>query len=434
MTQFLIDKARQVLSGKEAKTVVQNFGYLTLLQVAGCIFPFITMPYLARVIGAAGFGKIAFASAIICWVQTITDWGFTYTATRDVAQNREDKRKVSAIFSNVLWARLLLAIVSLLILACCIFLIPSFRANNAIILVTFLMVPGHILFPDWFFQALERMKYTTIFNLAIKFIFTIMVFVCIRDDEDVIIQPLLTSVGYLVCGGISMWLILRRWGYSLLRPQFKSIYRTIKGSADVFLSNLMPNLYNSFSVMLLGSLSGATANGIYSGGDKVVSTAAPFQDILSRVFFPFLSRRIDKADLFAKINMLTGCFIAALLFVAAPLIVKVFLAPEFSESVTVLRILAVSWVFRTMSSTYGTNYLILVRKEHGLRNITAVCSILGMAMSYPLISRFSYMGAVWTVFISRMLLGTATFIYARMEMKKFNNISKDMNNRYLQGE
>lgn len=50
------------------------------------MFPLISMPYLARVIGADGFGKIAFASAIVVWIQTISDWGFNLTATRDVAQ------------------------------------------------------------------------------------------------------------------------------------------------------------------------------------------------------------------------------------------------------------------------------------------------------------------------------------------------------------
>ena len=97
---------------KEGKTVVSNFGYLSLLQIAGYIFPLITMPYLARVIGASGFGKIAFASAIILWIQTIADWGFNFTATRDVAQNRDNKKKVSEIFSNVLWARCLLTFIS----------------------------------------------------------------------------------------------------------------------------------------------------------------------------------------------------------------------------------------------------------------------------------------------------------------------------------
>lgn len=431
MMRSLIDKARQILSSKEVKTVIQNLGYLSLLQVAGYIFPFITMPYLARVIGTTGFGKIAFASAIICWVQTIADWGFLYTATRDVAQNRDDSVKVSGIFSNVLWSRLLLTAVALLVLVVCILLIPSFRQDYDIILITFLMVPGHVLFPDWFFQAIEKMKYTTYFNLAIKFLFTILVFVCIRQETDYILQPLLTSIGYIICGVVSMVLILNKWGYRLSSPQWKSIWNTIKGSADVFLNNLMPNLYNSFSTMLLGSIAGATANGIYDGGNKFASTATQFQNVLSRAFFPFLSRRIDKAGLFAKINMLTGLATAVLLYILAPWIIKIFLAPEFSESIIVLRIFAISVVFLVMSNTYGTNYLILIHKERALRNITAICSIIGMLMSYPLIREFSYIGAAMTVFISRMLLGITTFLFAKREM--VGDKCKDMNIKNLRG-
>lgn len=98
MIMATLGKLKQMFSNREVNTVAHNIGYLTLLQVAGYVFPFITMPYLARVIGTNGFGKIAFASAIICWVQTVVDWGFTYTATRDVAQNREERSKVSEIF------------------------------------------------------------------------------------------------------------------------------------------------------------------------------------------------------------------------------------------------------------------------------------------------------------------------------------------------
>ena len=101
----LTQRITSIAKNKEAKTVAGNFMWLSLLQVAGYVFPLITMPYLARVIGVEGFGKIAFASAIMVWIQTIADWGFNLTATRDVAQNRENPQKVSEIFSNVLWPR-----------------------------------------------------------------------------------------------------------------------------------------------------------------------------------------------------------------------------------------------------------------------------------------------------------------------------------------
>ena len=170
----------KIKKNEDGKVLVKNFAYLSLLQVAGYVFPLITMPYLARVIGIEGFGKIAFASAVMVWVQTIADWGFNFTATRDVAKNRDNSQMVSEIFSNVLWARCVLMILSFVFLLLLIALFPKFRVNSNILLVSFLMVPGHILFPDWFFQAMERMKYITILNVISKLLFTIAVFVFIK--------------------------------------------------------------------------------------------------------------------------------------------------------------------------------------------------------------------------------------------------------------
>lgn len=402
---MLKEKLQKFWGNKNAKTVASNFAWLSVLQIAGYIFPLITMPYLARVIGVDGFGKIAFASAVISWIQTIADWGFNYTATRDIAQNRDNPKIVSKIFSNVLWSRLLLVICSFFVLILLICIVSSFRNNYKIILVTFLMIPGHVLFPDWFFQALEKMKYTTIFNLFIKFLFTLLVFICIDERDDYIYQPLFVSIGYAICGVFSMWLIFGKWGYILLRPQFISIKSTIKNSFDVFINNLMPNLYNSFSVMLLGSCYGASANGIFEGGNKFISIAYQFHNVLSRAFFPYLSRQTDKVNLFAKLNMITGSIIALTLFIMSPLIVNIMLAPEFAESVIVLRIFAVSMFFMLLSNTYGTNYLIIIHEEKKLRNITICCSLIGLLLSYPLVKYYSYIGATLTVFISRMLLG-----------------------------
>lgn len=89
----IIEIKKQLNSSNDGKTVFANFGYLTLLQIAGYVFPLISMPYLARVIGTDGFGKIAFASAVVVWFQTVTDWGFNLTATRDVAQHRMIRKK-----------------------------------------------------------------------------------------------------------------------------------------------------------------------------------------------------------------------------------------------------------------------------------------------------------------------------------------------------
>lgn len=83
----------QYKNNKDVRILTANFASLTFLQVFGYVFPLLTYPYLARVIGSEGFGYIALASSIICYFQTVVDFGFNFTATRDIA-------KISRIWSK----------------------------------------------------------------------------------------------------------------------------------------------------------------------------------------------------------------------------------------------------------------------------------------------------------------------------------------------
>lgn len=409
----ITQKIVSISQNKEARTLASNFAWLSVLQVASYIFPLITMPYLARVIGTIGFGKIAFASAIMVWIQTIADWGFNLTATRDVAQNRDDKQRVSEIFSNVLWARCVLMLLSFAVLGCLILFIPQFYENRLVILITFLMIPGHIFFPDWFFQAVERMKYITIFNVVIKLLFMVAVFVFVKDKDDYILQPLFTSIGYVLCGIISLYLIIGKWGIRLHRPTLGGVFTTIKSSTNVFINTLVPNLYNSLSIVLLGVWSGSYATGIFDGGNKFSSICQQVMDVVSRVFFPFLSRRSDRHSVYVKLNMAISIVMAIGLFVVAPYIVELFLSPEFANSVAVIRLLSVSLPFLALSNSYGTNYLIVHKRERLLRNITFVSSLFGLSLGLVLIPHYSYIGAAVTILTTRAILGIATCIASK---------------------
>ena len=415
------NKLNRIRQSKDSKVLVENFAYLSLLQIAGYVFPLITMPYLARVIGVEGFGKIAFASGIITWIQTIADWGFNYTATRDVAKNRDDKKKVSEIFSNVLWSRCLLMLCSFLILLLLVMVIPQFRANSTVILVTFLMVPGHIMFPDWFFQAMERMKYITWLNLLSKSLFTLAVFLFVKEKDDYVLQPLFVSLGFILSGVVALYYILFRWQVKLLRPSLSALKVTIGKSTDVFINDLMPNLYNSFSTILLGFWGGSISNGKLEAGNRFVSIGRQFMQIITRVFFPFLSRKIEHHHAYAVLNLCIGGLGTLFLFLCAPWLIKLFFTSEFNDSIVVLRICSFAILFSALNSAYGVNFMITRGFDRQLRNITIVVSIIGFVISFPLVYYFDYVGAALTITSSQAMLGIATMLKVYSIKKQITN-------------
>lgn len=410
-------KIREILRKKNTKMLVENFVSLSSLQVASYIFPLLTYPYLARIVGADGFGKIAFAAAVILYFQTVVDWGFNFTATRDVARCRENLDEVSHIFSCVLWAKIYIMIISFVLFLLLLFCVPIFYENKEILLFTFLLIPGYVFFPEWLFQGMEKMRYITIFNILSKLLFTLLVFCVIREKSDYLLHPLLVASGYYISGGFAMYLIVKKWHVKFMKPTNGEIVRTIKSSTDVFINQMFPNLYNAFSVLLLGVFYGAVANGILDAGSKLVNASQQFFRVISRTFFPYLSRTLEHHGQYAKGYLLLSLITSFVLFLFAPWLMKLFFTEEFYDGVWVLRIIAISGIFLTLSDVYGTNYLIIIGKERLLRNLTMIVSIIGFCASFPLIYFYSFVGASLVIALTRCLLGGSVAICA-LRLKK----------------
>lgn len=408
-------------NSKEAITLTENFLSLSVLQLVGYIFPLITLPYLARVLGLEKFGILAFAAAMIAYFNVFVDFGFDYTAVRDIAKNKTNKVAVSRIFSSVMTVRGIFTVVSLFILFGLILIVPLFKENIKILLLTFSSIPASILFPAWFFQAMERMKFTTILNLLSKLLFTILVFVVIRKQEDYYWQPVLSACGFLFAGIISLIIIRKEFGIKYKLPNSKDISDTIRNGWDMFINLFLPNLYTNFSTILLRAYSGEAATGIFDAGNKFVTIAQQIANVLSRTFYPFLARRLDKHDFYLKISFIVSLLMSLTLFFGADLIIKIFYTSDFKEAAIVLKILALSIVFLFLMNAFGTNYLVLVNQEKKLKKIIVWCSVFGFGLSWYAVIKWGFIGAAITLLVVWILRGIITWRVAVKYKKQLND-------------
>jgi PST family polysaccharide transporter len=236
-------KVEKILLSPTYKTLVENFLSLSFLQVANYIFPLITLPYLVRVLGPEKYGLIAFAQAFIGYFQILTDYGFNLSATREISINRENKEKVSEIFSSVMIIKFFLLLVSFVLMSAIVFSFGKFRQNWLIYYSTFGMVLGQTLFPIWFFQGMEKMKYITFLNVLSKFIFTVATFAFIRRASDFLYVPLLNSSGFIISGIISIWLIVTNFCVKMRVPRLEVILKYFKDSTLFFLKGFSFSIY-----------------------------------------------------------------------------------------------------------------------------------------------------------------------------------------------
>ncbi|MBC5643684.1 oligosaccharide flippase family protein [Parabacteroides sp. BX2] len=404
---------REIRNSKAGKTLFANFAYLSLLQIANYVFPLLTLPYVVRIVGVENYGYISFSLAVVMWFTTIVDFGFNYTATRDVARSKDDLDEVSKIFSNVFWVRIILLLICVIPFSVLVYAIPMLYNMRIVLFTTVLLLPGYIMFPTWLFQGLEKMKYITILNILAKSVFTFSIFIFLQKSEQYYFQPLFNSIGYMIAGIVSFIIIIWKWRIKLLKPNIVGIKQTVSGSFDIFINQLFPNLYNSFSVLFLGTVHGTISNGIYDAGVKLANIVLQLFNLISRTFFPFLSRKIEYHSLYAKWLMFLILILSILLFVFSPILIDLIFSNKFKDANVVSKIMSISIFFLVLSEVYGTNYLILIGKEKLLRNITLISSIIGFILSIPLVYYLDYVGVAITVFVVRFLLGIFSFYYSR---------------------
>ena len=341
----LIDKIKELIDSEDKKRLLENFFSLSILQVANYILPLITLPYLVRVLGPEKFGLIAFAQAFIQYLVILTDYGFNLSATREISIYRDNKEKISEIFSSVMITKFGLMIISLLILSVLVFTIPKFKNDWLVYFFTFGMVLGNVLFPIWFFQGMERMKYITILNIVAKGIFTICIFIFIRKMADYPYVPLINSMGFLVAGGLSLRIVSKDFGIKFILPSFEAIKHQLKEGWHVFISTVAISLYTVSNAFILGLFTNNTIVGYYSAAEKIVRAVQGLLTPVSQTVYPYISKLASESkeralSFIRKLVVFVGSgsfIISLLIFILAAPIVDIVLGSQYQSSIIVLQ-------------------------------------------------------------------------------------------------
>jgi PST family polysaccharide transporter len=394
--KFLIKLDKNLKIDSNKKRLLENFFSLSILQVANYILPLITLPYLVRVLGPEKYGLIAFAQAFIGYFMILTDYGFNLSATREISINREDKQKVSEIFSSVLTIKFFLCILSFLILVS-LLLIPKFKKDWLVYIFTFGMVLGNVLFPVWFFQGMEKMRYITILNIIAKSIFTVCIFIFIKKMSDFVYVPLINSLGYLVAGALSLRIVFKDFAVKFVIPSFENIKHQLKEGWHIFISTIAISLYTISNTFILGLFTNNTIVGYYAAAEKIVRVVQSMLTPISQTVYPYISKLAseskEKALNFIKklleIIGLGSFIISFLIFIFSSQIVYILLGSQFQNSIIVLKILAFLPFIIGVATVYATLFLLGFGYIKQWKRIILMCSALDIVFIFIFVGALS---------------------------------------------
>lgn len=324
----------------DKKRLLENFISLGALQIISYVVPLVTLPYLSRVLGVDKFGLVFFAFAFMQYFIMLTDYGFGLSAAREIAVNRHNKNNLSNIFSAVTVIKLGLLVVSFIVLLGMIIFIPKLHQNWQVFILSFLMVVGNAIYPVWFFQGMERMKYITFLNILSKTIFLVLIFIFVKQESDYIIVPFLNSMGFLVAGIIGMYFAIKTLGAKLYLPKWNSIKKQFKYSSEFFLSRVSVSAYTNTNTFCLGLIGSTVMVGYYVAAEKIYNAINGIQAPLGQALYPFVAKNKDIKTYkkWFKVALFCNVLVCSIVFIFAKEFITLFYGAEMTNAYYVLRI------------------------------------------------------------------------------------------------
>lgn len=398
---------------KSKKSLFESILSLSVLNAINVLLPLTTLPYLLRVIGADNFGIYSFIYVIIQYLLLITSYGFNYTATKEVALNRNNNEFLNQLFTNVFIIRLILLLFCLIIV-----LLTSpllFKSEGYFILFIFGLgiVIGDILNPVWLFQGMEKMRYVTIVNFVSRIIFTALIFIFIKKSSDYKYILLINSIGYLISGLISTYIAKKQFHTFFVKPNFFDLKIQMKNGFSLFASTIGTNLYSNANVFILSFFVSNYYVGVYAAAEKVIKGLQSLTSPITQALFPHIGHSlkdisiqkrvliIKKISLYSVISLIIPCIFV---FIWSDKIVEIIAGKNFTESIILVKIMSPVILIGTLNFILGVVGLVNLNYQDTFFVAVMIAGIISVLVLVLSVNFLGVLAGALSVLISEFVL------------------------------
>jgi polysaccharide transporter, PST family len=392
--------------------IVRNTLMLALAQASVYLIPLVTTPYIARVLGAEHYGLLGIASNIIGNLLILTDWGFSLSATREVARNAKDPHALRKIFWETLAAKNLLGLASLILIVVVMGCVGFSSELSWIVLAGWLQILPSSLGVDWFLRGLEAMG-TMATGVLIGRLLTIpLIFMFVHGPSDTMLVVAITGIGSIVAVSINFYNAV------LLKPllpftwTFSGAFRQLSSGWHIFISMGATTLYTQLNVILLGIAAGPVQAGLLYGAERLQRAGKSLVGPLSGAMYPRINKLLSEdrphaIRLVKRLLIFQGSITFALslvTFTIAPYLILLLLGPGYEGAVPALRWLSMTLFPVGLSIVLGIQIMLPFGMQQSFMWITAGSGLFNLTAIVPLSYFYGATGASISILLTEVMV------------------------------
>jgi O-antigen/teichoic acid export membrane protein len=408
------------------KRISSNFIWSVITEATAKGVFFITTVYLARTLGASGYGVFALAQTVTYYFWFSVDLGVSMYGIREIARNREN---ASNIINPLLTMRITSGAIVFLIYTVAVSLIDMPSTHKLAFLGCGFYLVTYSLYSDWVFKGLEKFKYIAFGGFASAGVFLISVLVFIKDADDMAIATFLWSVSFIFGSGSLLYVLLRKTGIRFkLDFDFQAWLAHIKQSVYLSISGALLTVYKYMSVLLLSYFYTSLEVGLFSAPYRIVLAVGTAGLMLPMAFFPAMSEIFIKDNggfekthaHLHKIMFATGVPLAAAGTIFGKEIVIALFGTQYEQSILTFKILV--WLIPLYFLRHSYGLVLIAAGFQRLHNIAVLSGVVCMSVTgLILIPLWSMKGGALALIFSEMAILAVIVLFVRTRAEGSRN-------------
>ena len=363
-------------------SIKKNFILTLLYNLLNILIPFITTPYIARVLGAEKIGIYSYSYSVAYYFVIFTMLGLNNYGNRTIATVRDDKDKLSKTFWNIYYMQLALS----LILTGIYILYAAFLAENhliAFLLLFYVVSAGFDI--TWFFFGIENFQFAVIRNLVIKVLDLGFILLFVKTSNDLWLYTLIMALGFFF-SQLFLWTKIASYVH-FQKPNRKESMKHVKPNLVLFIPVIAISIYQFMDKIMLGNLSNMQQVGFYDNSEKIIAIPQTAVTALGTVMLPRVSnlygtKNYSGASQYLKKSILLVAAISSActfgIVAIAPEFIHLYLGKGFEPCITLLYFLMPCLIFKAYANVIRTQYLIPLKND----NIYVISVCIGAGVNF----------------------------------------------------
>jgi O-antigen/teichoic acid export membrane protein len=421
------------MTTKPSRTIFRNSIFSFAAQAIIKIFSFAFSIFVARYLGAESFGQYSTITAFVGTFAIFSDLGLSLYTTRQIARWQdvpEGKQKASDLYSNILFLRLLLSIITVISVTAVAYAthrpLPIIVgiAVNSLILVLY-AVQGS---SEAVLGGFERLDITSSTKIINQTIFVLVGGVLLWAGLGYFGLIFANLIGVFVMM-IICWFAVKKLGLRIWRPNPETWIRLLTLSIPFGIIGFTLGLSYKFDTVLLNIFRSDQETGYYNAAYNLIFSLVVFSNAINTALYPSLSRISVTAP--EKLATFYNRVLRYLMIISLPIavggtiladqIISLLYGNEYAPSVIALRILI--WVLPFMYASEFLGYVIVIgNKEARVARAVIISTSFNILLNLFLVPKYGYVAAsIMTVLTEMILVGQYIF-YLRNQVKGMNYI------------